>query len=210
MTKLIGILGGTFDPVHYGHLKPAAELLQCLPLDEIRFIPNRMPPHREQPVLDSATRGRLVQLAIADNPQFVMDDRELRRDGPSFMVDTLAELKTEQPDATLCLIMGDDAFAGFTRWRRWQAILELCHLIVISRPGAELPCSVEHQAELAPRLSHNPQALLGSQCGQILLQSITPVPISATLIRQRLRAGQSIADLVPESIQQQLETHYAI
>ena len=112
MPRMIGIYGGTFDPIHYGHLRPALDVLQQTGLDEVRFIPNRAPPHRESPVLSDQQRAELVQLAIADTPEFVLDERELKREGPSYMVDTLQSLKDEFPEDTLCLIMGMDAFNG--------------------------------------------------------------------------------------------------
>ena len=210
MTALLGILGGTFDPIHYGHLKPAAELMRLLRLEQIRFIPNRVPPHRQQPWLDTATRRDLVQTAIADYPGFVLDQRELQRAGPSYMVDTLAELQRDFPRHTLCLIMGSDAFAHFTHWHRWQAILELCHVIVITRPGAQLPDFGEQQHLIQSRISGDAGALAASQHGQILIQSVSLVDISATMIREKLDQRQSIAGLVPESIREQLETRYAI
>jgi len=210
MAALLGILGGTFDPIHFGHIRPALELQQQLGLAEVRFIPNRVPPHRSPPWLDSDSRRRLVAQAIADYPGFVLDERELQRDGPSYMVDTLAELKQAFPLHSLCLILGTDAFAGFTHWHRWQAILELCHLIVITRPGAALPDFGEQQPLIDARITRDVQSLAEGQCGKILIQSVTPVDISATMIRHRLSQGQSIAGLVPESIREQLETRYAI
>ena len=209
MASLLGIFGGTFDPVHYGHLIPAAELMQTLKFEQVRFIPNNVPPHREQPWLDADTRRQLLATALADNPDFVLDERELKRQGPSYMVDTLLGLQEDFPQHRLCLIMGMDAFAHFTRWHRWQTILELCHLIVISRPGVEMPDFGEHQATIETRISHDVQALNDSLCGQILIQSQSLIDISATMIRQRLSQGQSIIDLVPESIRGQLETRYA-
>ena len=210
MARLLGIFGGTFDPVHFGHLRTAAELIQKLGLEQVRFIPNRVPPHRQQPWLDVETRQQLLQLALAGYQDFVLDDRELRRDGPSYMVDTLADLHGEFPEHALCLIIGMDAFAGFTRWHRWQAILELGHLVVMNRPGAELPSFAEHQSAIESRICHDETALQRSLHGQILLQSVSPVDISATMIRDRLQHGQTIADLVPEPVKELLETRYAI
>ena len=209
MAKLIGILGGTFDPIHYGHLKPAAEVMRRLGLEQLRLIPNRLPPHREQPWLATEERQALVEQAIAEFPGFVLDDRELRRPGASYMVDTLDSLKRDFPEHSLCLIMGEDAFAHFSRWHRWQAILELCHLIVMSRPGPEPADLAQQPAEIRARISHDAAALAASRYGQILIQSVSPVDISATMIRHRLGQGQSIAGLVPESIREQLETRYA-
>ena len=208
MTKLIGILGGTFDPIHYGHLRPALDIMLRVGLDEVRFIPNRTPPHREAPVLSDQQRAELVQLAINDTPGFVLDERELQREGPSYMVDTLQSLKDDFPENTLCLIMGMDAFNEFPHWHRWQTILELCHIIISTRPGVKL-------AELASRmpipssLSDNPQSLMQRPAGQILLQSVTQLDISASQIRSYLSSGQSTQYLLPETVRDKLEQAYA-
>lgn len=207
MSKLIGILGGTFDPVHYGHLRPALEVMEEAGLDEVRFLPNHQPPHREQPWLASATRKQLVQLAITDESRFVLDERELNRDGPSFMVDTLADLRCDFPEATLCLLMGSDAFAGFTHWKEWQAILGLCHLIVMTRPGFELASLPSQPLQISACISHDAHALRNSPHGLILLQSVTPLDISASRIRQCLRQGLSIRYLVPDSVIRFLNQH---
>jgi len=209
MSKHIGILGGTFDPVHYGHLRPALDVLQQVGLDEIRFVPNNLPPHRQQPWLDADTRKRLVKLAIAEVPQFVLDERELQRAGPSFMVDTLRELRRDFPHDHLYLLMGADAFTGFTTWHEWQAILGLCHLIVMTRPGAEL-VSIQSQPDLIQsRIVHDARALVGSATGQILIQSVTALDISASHIRESLRQGRSIRFLLPEPIRAYLEGQHA-
>ena len=118
--RLIGVLGGTFDPIHFGHLRPALEILQALELDEIRFVPCRIPAHRATPSITAEQRLALVRLATAGQPGFVADDRELRRAGPSYMVDTLTSLRAEVGDAPLCLILGTDAFRELLSWRRWR------------------------------------------------------------------------------------------
>ena len=215
MSKLIGIFGGTFDPVHFGHLRPALDVLQNAELDQIRFLPNKTPPHRDQPWLSSAIRKQLVELAIADIPQFVLDERELKREGPSYMVDTLAELKQQFVDDSLCLIMGMDAFAGFTQWHQWQSILELCNLIIITRPGIAMfdqggADFGEHQAMLKARVVSDVKALKQRQHGQILLQSTTLLDISATQIRDLLSSGKSIQYLLPENVREFLQKNYAI
>lgn len=206
--RLIGILGGTFDPIHYGHLRPALEVMQEVSLDEIRFIPNRVPPHRGQPLLEEQQRAELVQQAIAGTPGFVFDDRELHREGPSYMVDTLASLKRDYPGDHLCLVMGVDAFNGFQHWHRWEAILEVCHLIVITRPGSEMG-EIASQAPIASRLCYQPSGLRQTPAGQILLQSVTQLDISASLIRTCLESGQSIQFLLPEALREKLEKAYA-
>jgi len=214
MSKLVGIFGGTFDPIHYGHLRPALELMQQTGLSEVRFLPNRQPPHRQQPWLDVAARKQLVQMAIADEPGFVLDDRELRRDGPSYMVDTLADLRCDFPEATLCLMLGSDAFAGFTQWHEWQAILGLCHIIVMTRPGAELASLHSQPSAITARFSHDVRSLSNSSHGLILLQSVTPLDISSSRIRECLRQGLSVRYLLPDSILhylgQYLEGQHAI
>ena len=208
MSKLVGILGGTFDPIHYGHLRPALDVKQQAKLDEVRFIPNRVPPHRGTPVLSDKQRAELVQMAIADTEGFVLDVRELERDGPSYMVDTLSCLKSEFPGSHLCLIMGMDAFNGFQQWHRWQAILELCHLIITTRPGAELP-AFSSQPPFSQHISHDPLCLQQTTAGRILLQSVTQLDISASQIREHLSAGRSVQFLLPEVLREKLEEAYA-
>jgi len=207
MGKLIGLFGGTFDPVHYGHLRPALDIMQSANLHEVRFIPNRVPPHRDSPVLSDQQRAELVQLAIADTPGFVLDQRELQREGPSFMVDTLMSLKQDFPESTLCLIMGMDAFDGLPQWHRWQEIFELCHLIVTSRPGSELP-DFASQTDMQKKISDDPKCLQERPVGQILLQSVTQLDISASLIRQHLSNRQSTQFLLPEAVREKLEQAY--
>jgi nicotinate-nucleotide adenylyltransferase len=214
MTKLIGVLGGTFDPIHFGHLRPALDVLQNVGLEQIRFLPNNIPPHREQPWLSRDVRKQLVSMAIADVPQFVLDERELNREGPSYMVDTLTELKAQFADDALCLIMGMDAFAGFTQWHQWQSILGLCHLIITTRPGSAMFDSNEmdfgeHHTRLKDRIVSDVNTLQARQHGQILLQSTTLLDISASQIRASLSNGKSIQYLLPENVREFLQQHYA-
>ena len=135
----IGIFGGTFDPIHYGHLRTAFELLQALRLGELRFMPAGNPPHREQPMASAEQRVAMVRAATAGQPGFTVDDRETRREGPSYSVDTLAGLRAEHPTRPLCLIVGMDAFLGLPKWHQWQDILKLAHLVVAHRPGWRAP-----------------------------------------------------------------------
>ena len=135
----IGIFGGTFDPVHYGHLRTAFELIQALRLSEVRFMPAGNPPHRDTTIASPELRLQMVKAAIGQQPGFNVDDREMRRAGPSYSVDTLAELRAEMPDRSICLIVGMDAFLGLPTWHQWQKILTLSHLIVAHRPGRRAP-----------------------------------------------------------------------
>jgi len=208
MSRLIGILGGTFDPIHYGHLRPALDIMQQVGLQQVRFIPNRIPPHRDVPVLTDQQRAKLVQLAIKETAGFVLDERELQRGGPSYMVDTLQSLQVDFPDDTLCLIMGMDAFSGLPQWHRWQSILELCHIIVSTRPGSKLP-DFASQVPFKNGITNRPQSLLQTPAGQILLQSVTQLDISASQIRRQLSLGQSAQYLLPETVREKLEQAYA-
>ena len=196
----IGILGGTFDPIHYGHLRPALEMLETLQLAEVRFIPCRIPAHRATPLITAEQRLTLVQRAIADQPGFVADDRELRRDGPSYMVDTLASLRDDLGnDIPLCLILGADAFRGLPSWHRWQQLSELAHIVVMQRPGAlsSLPPVLEEF--IALRRIEEVIALRQKPAGSILFQLVTQLHISATQIRALLAHGQSPRYLLPEA-----------
>ena len=203
MKPLLGILGGTFDPVHFGHLRPALDVKQALDLEQVRFLPNSIPPHREQPWLDSATRRSLLELALQEMPCFELDCRELEREGKSYMVDTLASLRADFPDHHLCLILGMDAFAGLYQWHQWQRILEQCHLVVTGRPGFDWPSAPELQILEACRTS-DVNELKQAEAGLILLQSVTQLDISASEIRKQLQAGLDIRYLLPEAVRLKL------
>ena len=135
----IGIFGGTFDPIHYGHLRTALELQEMLDLASVHFVPAATPPHRETPMTDGKVRMRLVKAAIRGEKGFVADDRELRRAGPSYTIDTLASFRAEFPRRSLCLLLGMDAFLGLPAWHRWRELLDLAHVVVAHRPGWRAP-----------------------------------------------------------------------
>lgn len=199
--KAIGILGGTFDPLHFGHLRLAQEVAEALNLAEVRFIPGGTPPHRARPQGDATDRVVMVQLAIADNPLFVLDDRETRRSGPSYSVDTLAELRAEVGQACpLVLIVGADAFLGLSRWHRWREIFGLAHIAVAHRPGAVLSDIQDDllAREFAQRQVNDMQMVQSTPAGSIVVAPITALDISATAIRASLRAGRSVRYLLPE------------
>ena len=200
---MIGIFGGTFDPVHYGHLKPALDVKNALDLDEVRFIPNQDPPHREQPWLTAEQRKQLLELAMQEQSGFVLDERELNREGKSYMVDTLQSLRDEFPQAHLCLILGMDAIADFRQWHQWDKILSLCHIIVTPRPGYIWDENPDNQW-LEPFLTNDSADLKREASGRILLQSVTQVDVSASEIRQLINNSQDISHLVPPLVHQQL------
>lgn len=191
---MIGILGGTFDPVHYGHLRTALDVQQRLALEEIRLIPLRDPPHRAQPTLAPTDRLALLHAAVDDNPLFRIDSRELERSGKSYTLETLQSLRTEQPQATFCLLLGSDAFNGFHGWYRPEEILDLAHLVVMQRPGEPEPVRYHE------RITRDPTALQKQAAGLVLPLPVTQLEISATRIRELLRRGQSPRYLLPDAV----------
>ncbi len=199
---MIGILGGTFDPVHYGHLRPALEVMQAVGLRQVRFVPNNIPPHREIPSLNSQSRLELLSTAIADQPGFVLDERELLREGRSYMVDTLASLRQDFPSESICLMLGTDAFLGLKQWHQWQRIPQFCHLIVTTRPGFEF--SSDAIDDLPVTLARSAAKLDEVAAGRILLQSVTRLDISASAIRKMLANGQSVRYLLPDTVHDKL------
>ena len=146
----VGVLGGTFDPIHHGHLRPALEVLEALGLAELRFVPCRIPAHRATPSVSAEQRLDLVRLATAEQAGFVADDRELRRPGPSYMIDTLASLRTEFGDTPLVLIVGSDAFRELHTWRRWRELTDLAHIAIMRRPGPVAAAAAGSVRGLAP------------------------------------------------------------
>lgn len=204
--KPLGIFGGTFDPIHFGHLRTAFELLDALRLGEMRFVPAGSPPHRDTPLADAAFRLSLVEAAIADQPGFVLDDREVRRTGPSYMVLTLRELRAEFPARPLCLALGMDAFLGLPQWYEWRELIELAHLVVAHRPGWRVPADGPLGELLGTRRTDRIDDLHESPAGRIFVQSVTQLEISSTELRNLLAAGQDPRYLVPEAVRQVLRS----
>jgi len=197
---MIGIFGGTFDPIHYGHLRPALDVQQALGLSEVRFIPLAVAVHRGQPAGSAEQRLAMVRAAIDGQPGFVADDREIRRGGRSYTLDTLTEIHAEHPGAPLCLFVGGDAFSDFLTWHQPQDILRLAHLIVMTRPGSQ----TNHTGELArlaqERGCQDPAQLGASEAGRILFQPVTQLDISGTRIRQLVGAGKDVRFLLPDAV----------
>lgn len=207
----IGILGGTFDPIHFGHLRMAEELREKLGLEQIRFIPAALPPHRGSPLINADHRAELVKLAIAGNPEFVLDTRELARPGPSYTIDTLMELRAELgPEISLCLLIGSDAFLGLPSWHRWRELLDLANIIVAHRPGAipsEEAMKPELRQLLQERRVEDPDELR-MPAGQVLLLPITALDISASAIREAFMQGKSTRYLLPETVRAYIDSHH--
>ena len=202
MQGAIGILGGTFDPIHLGHLRLAQEVAETLALTEVRFIPGGTPPHRATPQSPAADRVAMVTLAIAGNPLFVLDDRETRRVGKSYTFDTLSALRAELGvTRPLVLMMGADAFLGFESWHRWQDIFALAHIAVAHRPGSalgEMPGALAR--EFTQRRSSDAQAVHGAAAGVIVEVPITALDISATQVRELVRERRSVRYLLAPEV----------
>jgi nicotinate-nucleotide adenylyltransferase len=194
---MIGLFGGTFDPIHFGHLRPALDVMEALSLEEVRFIPAHVPPHRDTPLITPEQRSQMVAAAIAGQSGFVLDTCELERSGPSYTVDTLHHFRQRYGvDVPLVLLLGTDAFAGLPRWYRWKELMALAHIAVMSRPGSEaegMDVLHEHCVERADTLHQSP-------AGSILRVPVTQLGISATDIRTRLRRGRSVRYLMPQTL----------
>ena len=213
ISKPVGILGGTFDPIHYGHLRLAEEMLELANLRQIRFIPTGIPPHRAAPQVSAQHRSAMVQLAIADQPAFVLDDREVRCATPCYTVNTLRELRTElgatQP---LCLLMGGDAFLQLHTWHEWEQLFELAHIVVGYRPGFTLEERIHSATEALQRHYHArlcTAAILSQQpCGGIAELAIPKLEISATDIRRRVAENRTIRYLLPNAVADYIHQHH--
>jgi len=197
---MIGIFGGTFDPIHFGHLRCALEIAEQLELSEVRLLPCGQPPHRTAPQASSEQRRRALELALAGQSLLSLDTRELERPGPSYMVDTLVALRAEVGQRSLCLILGQDAFNGLASWDRWEQVPELAHLIVISRPGVEQPSNGPVGELINARSVESLDELRARPAGAILFRSVTPLGFSASCIRRMLASGRSPRYLLPDAV----------
>ena len=208
MDKALGILGGTFDPIHYGHLRPAQEVLRVLDLAEIRVIPAANPPHRRPPVATPEQRLRMVELAVAGVPGFTVDDREFRRGGPSYTVLTLESLRREFGERPLCLLLGLDAFESIETWHQWQRLPELAHFIVMTRPGWEFPAGARLPPWARDRQVRDTSMLNQASAGKIYYQAVTPQDISATRIREALARGEPVEAWLPSVVLEYIRANH--
>lgn len=200
----LGIFGGTFDPIHYGHLSPCLECLEQLKLAEIRFIPSHTPVHRDQPRASIDLRLAMISKAIADEPRFVLDKREIEREGRSYMMDTLLSLRSDFPNSPLCLILGMDAFFHIHTWYRWQELLEVCHFIVTKRPETHFDSQQQWPDELKSLYkNHYVQEIDQIHrhlYGKIVFQNVTQLDISSSSIRSKLKQQHSVRFLLPDPV----------
>lgn len=209
MSSLQALFGGTFDPVHYGHLKPVEILANLIGLQRVIIMPNNVPPHRPQPEATSEQRKCMLELAIADKPLFTLDERELRRDTPSWTSQTLQEWRAEQgPEKPLAFIIGQDSLLSFPSWHQYETILENSHLLVCRRPGYPLTMKeAQHQQWLDAHLTDDIEDLHALPAGKIYLAETPWFDISATLIRERLQHDLPCDDLLPLSVLEYIHHH---
>ncbi|MDQ7072538.1 MAG: nicotinate-nucleotide adenylyltransferase [Gammaproteobacteria bacterium] len=198
MPEAIGILGGTFDPIHFGHLRPALDVAEQLGLERIHLIPSARPPHRSEPQASPEQRLTMLQLAVKNNPQFVVDDRELHREGHSYTVDTLVSLRQDFPECPLYLMLGTDAFSHIQTWHHWQELLELAHIVVMQRADEPLTMPDEMKAWYQ---QHQAQESDNNQlAGKIWPVHVTQLAISATDIREKISNNLNPQYLLPDAV----------
>ena len=198
----IGIFGGTFDPIHYGHLRTALELAEALSLAEVRFIPCAQQPLREVTTAPAETRLRMVRAAIQGEGRFSVDTRELERPGPSYSVDTLTELRAEHPDVPLCMLLGMDSFLSLPQWHRWEAMFGLAHLVVVHRPGWQAPAEGVLGGLVVERATEHRGDLHESLCGRLFIMPVTQLEISASEVRELISGGLDPKYLIPDSVRE--------
>lgn len=196
----IGILGGTFDPVHHGHLRLAIEMREALALSMVKLVPAPNPRLRDSPSTPASHRLRMLEAAVESEHYLEVDDREIHRQGPTTTVETLRSFRAELGNTPICLIVGADAFSRFNQWIDWETLPELAHIAVAHRPGAQLPDAGPVAALVRARGTDDPETLKRSAAGSIIVREIPALDISGSQIRARLESGRSIRYLVPEAI----------
>lgn len=201
---MIAIFGGTFDPVHFGHLRLAQELSSLIAADTVLFVPAGNPPHRAATTAPAQARVAMLERAVAGNPRFRLDLREIHKTTPSYTIETLIELRAEFGDTPLALLLGSDAFTALAGWHRWRELFDVSHIVVAHRPGLapdwrdRLP--PELGEETAQRLVRDVTGLKNRPAGHIFLHAITALDISASKIRWLIGNRESAQYLLPDSV----------
>jgi len=209
----IGVLGGTFDPIHFAHLRLAEEVAEAFMLNTVRLIPSANPPHRITPSAPAEDRLKMVELALdRANKKLVPDGRELNRIGKSYMVDTLKQLRTEHSNASISLILGTDAFIELMTWHEWQQLFSLANIIVASRPNlplSKLENNLEQRlaSEYETRKRHDRDLLHSSENGLIFTYEFTSLEVSGTSLRRRIQRKQSLKYLLPDNVINYIQNH---
>lgn len=199
----VGVFGGTFDPIHFGHLRLAQEVAEYCGLESVRIIPAGNPPHRNAPHCNPARRMEMAAIAARGNPILVPDDRETGKTSPCYSVETLLELRSEfGREKPICLMVGADAFLGLPSWHRWTEIFDLAHILVAQRPGFDVRKTMSERlgGEFSARMSNSPDELSDLPCGRIMTIDITLLDISASMIRDCFARGGSARYLLPDAV----------
>ena len=195
-----GIFGGTFDPVHLGHLRAAVEAREILELEDFRLLPVGVPFHRPNPMASGADRIVMLERAVSTIPGFSVDDREVRREGYSYMVDTLVEIRGEIGDVPLMLMIGQDAANALDTWHMWRDLFDLAHLVIMRRPESRVRWTGDLEREVKRRLTVDPDQLRTKAAGLIYALEVTQLSIAATDIRKRLESGRTVQFLLPDPV----------
>ena len=213
-TSLVGIFGGTFDPIHCGHLRIAEEIVATLDLREMRFMPAGMPRLRQPPIASSQQRAAMVRIAIQADARLVLDEREIKRSGASVTVESLRELRQELGEnVTLCFVIGADAFMKLEQWHDWRELFGLCHFIIAARPGHALKSGSDTlpqalRGECTPRWVSSADQLKNAASGLIFVAPTTLLDVSASTLRARIAAKESTRDLLPDAVLDYIETNH--
>jgi nicotinate-nucleotide adenylyltransferase len=197
LSEPLALFGGTFDPVHYGHLRCADEARRKLALKTLTLMPAGSPPHRRAPRTTARQRLEMLYLAQQEFPRLAIDDREIRRDGPSYMVDTLQELRNEFPHRPIMLLIGQDAANLLHTWYQWEQLFELAHIVILTRPGSKAEYRQDAAKQIQPRLESDLQKLMHSKVGLVLPLEVQSIDISATTIKSIIRLGRSVKTMLP-------------
>lgn len=200
MSGAIGIFGGTFDPVHFGHLRAATEARELLGINDFRLLLSGTPPHRSATMATSLDRLAMLKLAVSDDSGFQVDDREVQRQGLSYMVDTLTEIRAESGNAPLLLIIGQDAANELDSWHNWLGLFDLAHVVIMRRPDTQPAWSGELRSQMEHRWLDDPLQLGETSSGAVCPLLVTQLAISSTDIRRRMREGRSPRFLMPDSV----------
>jgi nicotinate-nucleotide adenylyltransferase len=197
---LLGLFGGTFDPVHYGHLRPVLQAAKQLNISEVSLIPCHIPPHKNMPQANNRHRLNMLEIVCQLHPEFRIDDRELHSATKSYTVQTLRQIHIENPNHTLCFFIGMDSLLNFNQWYKWREILQLCHIVVCQRPQNETSGKKLIPTELLPFICDNSTLLRSISSGKILIANTEPVNISSTEIRDKSKFDGNKSETMPQAI----------
>lgn len=201
------VFGGTFDPIHLGHIQPLYKVSELLGVDKIELLPSQVPPHKSTTHTTAQHRLAMLQLACAESALLVVNDIELQLPPPSYTVNTLQALTAQSPHSALVLVMGVDAFNGLHRWHQWQRLFALCHIAVCQRPGYSMHLDVLLQEQFNRRVSTQKQHLTASKHGRIIVLDTPLAAVSSTQVRQSLQQNKPVQHCLPQAVQEYIQRH---